>query len=250
MARAQDRVVIGYCHPTEVGAGFHDSMAALIEYNLIRGTGRLSGRIPRYSSANVSNARNWIVREFLEKATAEWLLMIDADMTFEPTLLDDLLTNASLTRAPVVGGLCFGVDDGILFPTLYGVAEGWEDQTGIHTIRYDEYPPNTMMPVAATGAACLLIHRAVLEKVRDAQAASGNLAYPWFQETVFNGAPCGEDVTFCHRVNSLGIPVYVDTGVTLGHVKAYTLTEDMYRTQRASMLPPPPEVPPAAEATP
>jgi hypothetical protein len=248
MARAQDRVVIGYCHPTDVGAGFHESLASLIEYNLIKNTGRMSGRIPRYSSANVSNARNWIVREFLEKATAEWL-MIDADMTFEPTLLDDLLTNASLTRAPVVGGLCFGVEDGTLFPTLYGVAQGWEDADGIHTIRYDEYPRNTMMPVAATGAACLLIHRTVLEKVRDAEAAKGNLAYPWFMEGIFNGAPCGEDVTFCHRVNALGIPVYVDTGVALGHVKAYTLTEDMYRAQRAA-LPPSSAVPPAAGATP
>lgn len=246
MARAQDRVVIGYCHPTDVAAGFHESMAALIEYNMIKGTGRLSGRIPRYSSANVSNARNWIVREFLEKATADWLLMIDADMTFEPTLLDDLLTNASMTRAPVVGGLCFGVEDGTLFPTLYGVAEGWAGEVGIHTIRFDEYPPNTMMQVAGTGAACLLIHRTVLEKVRDAQRANGNTAYPWFQETVFSGAPCGEDVTFCHRVNSLGIPVYVDTGVTLGHQKAYTLTEGMYRAQRAQLRPPPEAVPPEA----
>jgi hypothetical protein len=235
MARAQDRVVIGYCHPADVGAGFHESLAALIEYNLIKGTGRLSGRIPRYSSANVSNARNWIVREFLEKATADWLLMLDADMTFEPTLLDDLLTNASMTRAPVVGGLCFGVEDGTLFPTLYGVAAGFEDEVGVHTIRYDAFPENAMFQVAATGAACLLIHRSVLEKVRDAQHAAGNLAYPWFQETVFNGAPCGEDVTFCHRVNALGIPVYVDTGVTLGHAKTYILTADMYRAQRAAL---------------
>jgi hypothetical protein len=250
MARAQDRVVIGYCHPTEVAAGFHDSMCALLEYNLIKGTGRLSGHLPRYSSANVSNARNWIVREFLEKATADWLLMIDADMTFEPTLLDDLLTNASMTRAPVVGGLCFGVDDSVLFPTLYGVAEGWEDVDGVHTIRFDEYPPNTMMQVAATGAACLLIHRTVLEKVRDAEAAKGNTAYPWFMEGIFNGHPCGEDVTFCHRVNALGIPVFVDTGVALGHQKVYTLTEQMYQEQRAHLRPPPEAVPPEAGDSP
>lgn len=251
MARAQDRVVIGFCHPQEVSAGFADSMMNLIEYNLIQGTGRYSGRIGRYSSANVSNARNWICAEFLEKATADWLLFIDADMTFERTLLQDLLENASMVKAPVVGGLCFGVEDSTLFPTLYGVAQGWEGEAGYHTIRFDEYPPNTMMRVAATGAACLLIHRSVLDKVRDAQKAAGNTAYPWFQETIFNGYPCGEDVTFCHRVNSLGLPVYVDTGVALGHAKTYVLTEQMYREQRANKTPPAPRtVPPGAGGIP
>lgn len=250
MARARDKVVVGYVHPQDVGAAFHDSMMNMQAYDMAQGHHRMfrnhtdeygGGRIARYSSANISNARNWVVKTFLEKSRADWLLFLDADMTFEPTLLEDILTNASVTRAPVVGGLCFGVDEGQLFPTLYGVAEGWEGEAGIHTIRYDEYPPNAMFQVAATGAACLLIHRTVLEKVRDAQHAHGNTAYEWFQETTFNGYPCGEDVTFCHRVNALGIPVHVDTGVKLGHVKTYTLTEDMYREQRhwaATQTPP------------
>jgi hypothetical protein len=104
-----------------------------------------------------------------------------------------------------------------------------------------------MFQVAATGAACLLMHRTVLEKVRDAEHAKGNHAYEWFMESTFNGFPCGEDVTFCHRVNALGIPVFVDTGVPLGHVKTYTLTETMYREQRATR-PPASAVPPASGA--
>jgi hypothetical protein len=42
-------------------------------------------------------------------------------------------------------------------------------------------------------------------------------------------------VTFCYRVGALGYPVYVDTGVQLGHQKTYLLTGDMYRQQRASL---------------
>ena len=184
MARERDKVVIGYVHPQEVGAGFCDSMLNLHTYDFANGHYRLlrgpkdthgGGRIGRYSSANVSNARNWVVTTFLESSKAEWLLFIDADMTFEPSLIEDLLENASMTKAPVVGGLCYGVEDGVLFPTLYGVAQGWEDAAGVHTIRYDEYPENTMFQVAATGAACLLIHRTVLEKVGEAQRAAGEI---------------------------------------------------------------------------
>lgn len=247
MARARDKVVVGYVHPQEVGANFHDSMMNMQAYDISRGHLRMfqgpkddhcGGRIGRYSSANISNARNWVVATFLEKSSAEWLLFIDCDMSFEQTLLEDILTNASISKAPVVGGLCFGIDEGVLFPTLYGVAQGWEDDAGIHTIRYDEYPPNSMFQVAATGGACLLIHRTVLEKVRDVQKANGNTAYPWFQETTFNGYPCGEDVTFCHRVNAAGFPVYVDTGVKLGHAKTAILTEDMYLDQRSALTSP------------
>jgi hypothetical protein len=251
MARAKDKVIIGYCHPADVSAGFNDSMLNLHVFDRAPdGPWRVVGRLGRYSSANVSNARNWIVKTFLEKSSADWLLMLDADMTFEPTLVEDLLANASIDRAPVVGGLCFGVDEGTLFPTLYGVAAGFEDEAGVHTIRFDEYPRDSMFQVAATGAACLLMHRTVLERVRDAEHAKGNHAYEWFMESVFNGHPCGEDVTFCHRVNALGIPVFVDTGVTLGHVKTYVLTETMYREQRAQLRPPASAVPPASGADP
>jgi hypothetical protein len=229
MARAQDRVVIGFCHPTGWAADFGLSLVGLMFHDFTHDV-RVETILPRYSSANISTARNWIVREFLETTSGDWLLFLDVDMVFRPTLVDDMLAKASMTKAPVVGGLCFGLAvNGDLFPTLYGVS----DEGGIHTIRYVEYPRNTLMPVAATGAACLLIHRTVLERVRDAERAKGNEAYPWFQETTFAGHPCGEDITFCHRVGALDIPVHVDTGVALGHQKTYTLTETMYREQRA-----------------
>lgn len=231
MARARDKVVIGYCHPTDVSAFFTESLVRLVAFDLLNSQ-RLAGLpIGRYSSANVSNARNWLVRTFLESTSADWLLMLDADMTFEHTLIDDLLANASRDRAPIVGGLCFGVEDGRLFPTLYGI--GQDDEHGVHMVRFDDFPPDAMFQVAATGAACLLLHRDVLTRIGEAETERGNTAYPWFQEAAFNGNPSGEDVTFCLRAGALGIPIHVDTGVRLGHAKTYLLTEDLYREQRA-----------------
>jgi len=235
MARAKDTVVVGWVHPLDVGAGFCDSMLALHVHDLL-GPGRLAGRIGRYSSANISNARNGVVRQFLEKSTADWLLMIDTDMSFPPDAVDRLLVNASRSRAPIVGGLCFGVEDGELFPTLYDVRE---DADGVHMVRYHEYPADSMFQVAATGAAFLLMHRDALQRIGQAQADAGNTAYPWFQETALNGAPMGEDVTFCLRAGMLGIPVWVDTGLPIGHMKSYELTEAKYLAQRRAAQTPP-----------
>lgn len=222
------KVVIGYVHPTEVSAGFHDSVLALIMHDF-NGARRIvdgGGRISRYSSANISNARNGIVRMFLDEMQAEWLLMIDADMVFEPDAVDRLLDEAHPTRAPIVGGLCFGADEGQLFATLYDLREG--DDGKPQTIRYLAFPENAMMQVAGTGAAFLLMHRTVLQQMREKFPEP----FPWFQEGTLGGQPMGEDITFCMRAGVLGHPVYVHTGVEIGHAKTQILTAAMYRKQR------------------
>jgi hypothetical protein len=94
-----------------------------------------------------------------------------------------------------------------------------------------------MFQVAGTGTACLLIHKSVFERMRDIQLPTRskpgfNSAFPWFQETEHDGGPVGEDLTFCWRAGLLGIPVYVFTGVQLGHIKDRELTMDAYLTQR------------------
>ena len=84
------------------------------------------------------------------------------------------------------------------------------------------YPPDALVRVGGTGAACLLMHRTALEKVA---AQSGDVAAPWFRETAV-GAPLslmGEDMTFCLRCAAAGIPVHVHTGVKAGHMKTTML---------------------------
>jgi GT2 family glycosyltransferase len=223
------KVAVGYVHSTDVSIYFHTSLLNTFVADM-NGARRImdgGARIPKYSSANISNARNAIVRTFLTSTDAEWLWMVDTDMAWEPDALDILLAHASRERAPIVGGLCFGVEDGQLFPTLYA----WEKRgEGLGIARYSEFPDDAMFQVGATGAAFLLIHRSVLEAV---ESKGFNKTFPWFQETEMNGLACGEDITFCARAGMCGFPVYVHTGVEVGHHKSYTLTAAMYRDQRS-----------------
>lgn len=225
------KVFVGYLHPLTVDAAFHKSMTELLLWDAY-GPRRIIGGGGRYSSANVSAGRNEIVADFLA-SKADWLLMVDSDMMFGPTLLDDLLDAADPDKYPIVGGLCFGVMDGELFPTLYGLVEG--GQPGEYaTVRYHDYPTDAMFQVAATGAACMVIHRSVCEAIG---ARGFNQAHPWYQETEMSGKPCGEDFTFCLRAGLCGFPVYVHTGIDVGHVKSQVLTRDMYEAQRAKAKP-------------
>lgn len=236
--RKDEKVVVAYCHPGMVHAGFHESLLDLLVYDvafnrrIVNGGGRLGVQ----ASANLAAPRNNVVKNFLVNSEADWLWFLDSDMTFAPDTLEKLLefANPEPTAeryAPIVGGLCFSIDEGQIFPTLYGLV-GTEDDPKV--VRYHEWPPDSMMQIAATGTACLLMHRSALLTI----AKKGfNPTFPWFQETEHRGKPVGEDITFCWRAGLCEIPVYVNTAVHVGHIKERQLDIDTYFVQRGLLSP-------------
>jgi len=235
-----DGVVVAWVRPSEVHGLFMENMLNLAYYDRAHhdrmGPGR-GGFTSQQSSANISSARNTLCMEFLTNHSAPWLLMLDTDMTFQPDLVEALLEHADEDKAPIVGGLCFSMDnDGKLFPTLYDVMGTTESP---EFVRYHEWQPESMMQVFATGAACLLIHRNALRAVRDHRDVDrpGQIgfsqAFPWFQETDFYGRAMGEDITFCLRAGRAGLPVFVNTAVKLGHIKQFELNFEHFAGQRA-----------------
>jgi hypothetical protein len=234
-----DGVVIGWCRPTYgTPADFWEHLIDVVVFDAVNHRRLLPGRGGLQgvgSGPNVASGRNRLVEQFLEMSTAPWLLQLDADMApFDRDLVERLLEYADPERAPVVGGLCFTVQDrGVLEPTLYDVRVASDDDGGATTFEhFEEYPPNAMFEVAATGGACLLVHRRVLEAVRDRGFSQ---AWPWFQETEHAGMRVSEDVTFCIRVRQSGFPIFVNTAVKLGHIKPYAADEPRFLLQRKLM---------------
>ena len=208
--------VIGYVHPGLVRAEFTASLLGIC----LEGKTRIRTVVALESGPNISTPRNLIVRDFLEDGLAPWLFMCDTDMWMPAGTVDRLIAAADPVERPVVGGLCWSLDKGERFPTMYELTE--KDTGGLTFRRYRDWPEDTVMRVSATGAASLLMHRDALEKVA---ATSGDAAAPWFRETGV-GAPMalmGEDMTFCLRCAAAGIPVHVHTGVKIGHMKTTML---------------------------
>lgn len=233
MRDPSEKVVVAYLSSTTVHAAFHRSMVRLLAYDATAHKRIVSGGGDLHIQAggNISIPRNNLVRAFLEFGRAEWMWMVDSDMTFEPDTVERLLEHADPDSAPIVGGLCFGFNDAQrIQPTLYEMLG--EEGDGRRVGRYLEWPPDAMFRVCATGAACLLIHKSVFERIRDAKFST---VYPWFQETEHDGGPVGEDITFCWRAGKLGIPVYVNTSVQLGHVKDRELDAAAYLAERGPL---------------
>jgi hypothetical protein len=220
------KVAVGYLYGESVATGFANSLAAMLWVQARQG-GVVEDVFPEASGVNVSHGRNEVVRKLLA-SDCDWLLMLDTDMVFAADLPQRLLMRADPVSAPIVGALCFGVDNGRLFPTLYDFTE---DDGKFTTVRYQDFPRDTLFRVGATGAAALLVHRSALERI---EAEAFDAVWPWFQETAVEGQRFGEDVTFCLRAAVCGIPVHVDTAVPIGHQKASVLTLDGFDAQRLS----------------
>jgi len=213
-----DDVVIGYVHGGTVRAEFAASLLAVA----MEGATHVAAVIAVGSGPNISTARNMVARRFLEDGQAPWLFMCDTDMWFPADTIDRLAAVASSTVIPVVGGLCYSQNTdnggGEPYSTMYELAESPEGD--ICFVRYKKWPENKVVRVAATGAACLLIHRDALLAV---EKRAADRAAPWFRESVAGSALIGEDLTFCLRLGAAGIPVHVHTGVKAGHMKTTML---------------------------
>lgn len=224
---SDQRVVVAYIHPGQTSGYFTQSLVNMLMFD--QATARhVVGCLNEWSSANVSASRNSLTARFLDEYDAEWLLWIDADMAFEHDALPRLLAAADATARPIVGGLCFGAAFGRLFPTIYQFVR--REDGAITTVRVEDFPDDALIGCAATGAAFLLVHRTVLQTMRE---KSFNAAFPWFQETELGGQPAGEDITFCIRAGICGFPIHVNTAVHVGHHKSTVLDLDQFRAQRA-----------------
>jgi GT2 family glycosyltransferase len=226
-------VIVGYIHPTEVAASFHKSLLDLMMYDATH-NGRIVGKgghIANFcASGRIPAGRNDITEAFLDRSEAEWLWMVDADMGFAPDTVDRLVESADKYQRPVLGGLCFGqkrvatgpghVERFAPFPTIYQFEER-ETEVGFRIVT--DYPRDTVVPVGATGAACLLIHRTVLELVRK-RVGDG-----WWDPIVHpKGTTFSEDMSFCIRVAAVGKTVHVDTSVKTSHHKNVYLDEEWF----------------------
>lgn len=230
-------VLLGYLCGNTVTDSFHGSLFELMGYDLSNNC-RLSKRVKaRSGPLALVESRNKLAEQTLENG-CDWLFMVDSDMGFEPDTLDRLLAVADPVKRPVVGGLCFSMREygsdgfGGMFTFPSPTIMNWvvhEDGIGRFTGQ-DHYPVNSMIRCGATGAAMILIHRSVLEKIRDA-----GLPGKWYDRVACDdGELQGEDVSFCWRLRQLDIPLWIHTGIRTTHMKTIWLSETDFWISRVA----------------
>lgn len=218
-------VELAYIHPGDVSDAFMSSVIRTRDYELMRTNNLLGVRSRRARSGSIAKARNEVTTMFMRSET-EYLWFVDADMGFGRTALHQLLAAAHPTERPVVGGLCFahrteGFDEETnaeifgMIPTVSlwdkdedGAILGWKSVL--------DYPRNVVCKVDSTGAACVLIHRSVLERM---QLEYGDNWWTPIKHPTRGNEFFGEDTSFFIRCDEMNVPIACHTGVLTSHDK-------------------------------
>lgn len=207
-------VMLAYLHPNTVCHNFMHSILSTIIYESERDRMQELDIVPVYSGPYLHKTRNTVVEGFLG-TKHDWLWFVDNDLGFYGNTLENLLGISDIDARPVVCA-----------PYLMPFVEspnglgGWniEMSSGLYMFNQDESeihsivnpPENTLLQVDVAGSGCMMIHKTVLSA----------LGADWFSE--LDGL--GEDVSFCKRLKSAGIPLYAHTGIPTSHQKLSWLT--------------------------
>lgn len=196
-------VMVGFCHPAQWEAGFGRSLLSMV----MKDKGKhILDVCPSQSSSFLVAGRNAVAEQFLSHpGKPKWLLQVDADMVLPVDLIPRLKRYATPTR--IVGGLCFT-------ETAQPVMFGYDGK------RIETWNPGSLVPVLATGGACLLIHRSVFERI-----PPGN---PYFAMDV-SQIQMDQDQNFLRLSQLYGTSVAVDTSTVVGHIKQRVITDADYQ---------------------
>lgn len=183
----------------------------------------------------LTRSRNLLVKNFLEQTEAEWLLMMDSDERLTLETWDKLVESVHDKDRPIVSALVFAAffdDENHLrpIPTIYRDLP----ESGLQAM--DDYPVDSLIKVDATGTGCLLIHRSVLETLRENATENQGRDWAWFVDGAIAGRWFGEDLLFSKRLTSLGIPIYAHTGAICQHNKTFWLDQRHHKPFRDAAL--------------
>lgn len=168
---------------------------------------------------DVANARNQIGKATLDRGY-EWVLMVDNDEVLpKDSLLNLLETQEDEPKKGMTVGWCLSRPRGSANTSGRTTAFKFG---GKDYVAKDAYTAKELRELAShgrhklqirgTGLGCALIHRKVFEFMK----------FPWFRWVEYNnGSQLSEDLYFCEKFKEIGLPVFVDTRVSCGHLMRY-----------------------------
>ena len=173
-------------------------------------------------SSLVYDARNTLAKQAVTE-DFDRVLWLDSDMDFNPDLLK-LLTKDMDEGKELVSGLYFKRKAPVK-PVIYKEVGYYHDKTNDSVtpiaVSYEDYPKDTIFPIAGCGFGGVLMSVDLINRV------GKEFGLPFSPILGF-----GEDLSFCKRVSQLGVEMYCDSRVKMGHVGLGTVTEETYLSTR------------------
>lgn len=168
-------------------------------------------------SSLVYDARNALAKQAIAYG-CDRIMWIDSDMIFEPDLALRLAEDMDEGR-DFVSGLYFKRKNPIK-PVIYkDIGYIYTDVKIPYAISYTDYPRDSIFEIKGCGLGGCMMSTKIVEEV------SKQFGSPFDPQPGF-----GEDLSFCIRLEAMGIPMYCDSRVKMGHVAQTIVTEETFDT--------------------
>ena len=158
------------------------------------------------------DARDRVCRKTMREHF-DYMLQLDSDMTFPPDALCKLLERDK----DVITGVYVGKGENHK-PVLFTELHKDDENSGPYGLKHglNELMKDDVFEVKGCGAGFLLVKEHVIRIMLIHK-------HEWFRPY----AGLGEDVSFCQRCTELGVKVYADRTIPMGHIKytQYTLED-------------------------
>lgn len=221
LKHARGKVVVGYPVGGSVTLAFHASMLKLLGYEMGKGDKRLLAKITHSQGLYVADNRTMLAQRFLS-TDADWLLQIDTDIEFPPTLIEDLVRHAGTERKVLVASVPLGAYPSCAFMRT--------DVPGV----WSPVWPVPMTPILCDGiaTAVALIHRDVFEAIaeRGGQCWFHHVYLPQSKAGTpprdFKFLSQGEDLAFSVRAADAGFKQWAVHIPGIKHHKTRGLSHD------------------------
>ncbi len=168
------------------------------------------------TSSLIYDARNVLSSAAID-GNFDRVLWLDSDMSFESDLMRRLSEHLDQGKE-IVCGLYFGRKRPVrpvIYKALYLSRENGSPKANAKN--YDDYPRDDIFSVAGCGFGAVMMTTAALRRVYAA------CSLPFFPVAGF-----GEDLAFCRRATELGLQIWCDSSIRLGHIGAAVFDEDLY----------------------
>ena len=164
----------------------------------------------------IYDGRNALTNMAIEDAY-DRVLWLDSDMIFDTFLFRRLSEHLDLGKE-MISGLYFSRKPPlrpVLYKSVYmRQTEGLNEPVAES---FTDYPRDDVFEVAACGFGAVMMTTELLRRVRDAYGLPFSPAFGF-----------GEDLSFCMRVRELGVKIWCDSSIKLGHVGLSVFDEEMF----------------------
>lgn len=170
------------------------------------------------ASSLVYDARNGLSKQAVTEGF-DRILWLDSDMDFDPDLMERLSAHLDDGKE-FVTGLYFTRKAPIkpnIFESCGYYHDKEKDEVTPVAVNYWDYPKDKVFPVAACGFGGCMMTTDLVKRVGE------KFGMPFSPILGF-----GEDLSFCSRARQLGVELYCDSSIKMGHVGYGSITEMNY----------------------